>query len=231
MKNLHLADSLCFDFQKLGQTPYSTSLFLVKDAENLKHLDLDPEETPYVGHRGYGQYHTGYTLECSRMASSISIYSALLAFGIDGYQQLLAQFVEVNIAFRKALMLELPEAAIVNPNNPGIITLFRIYPEGKSHYAQEIDGGCTRLEVEGTNRLNELLFERLGRQRDRIFFGDTKKHQLVSTVDNHTIPLYAAKLFVISTYTQTEHIDEIVGYLKSAVAEVYKTNHLVTIGG
>ncbi len=231
MKNLHLADSLCFDFQKLGQTPYSTSLFLVKDAENLKYLDLDPEETPYVGHRGYGQYHTGYTLECSRMASSISIYSALLAFGVDGYQRLLAQFVEVNIAFRKALMLEIPEATIVNPNNPGIITLFRIYPEGISHYAQEINGERTRLEVEQTNRLNERLFERLGRHRDRIFFGDTKKHLLVSTADHHTIPLYASKLFVISPYTQTEHIDEIVSYLKSIIAEVYTTNHLVAIGG
>ena len=35
MEHLHLADSLCFDFQKLGQTPYVTSLFLVEDAADL----------------------------------------------------------------------------------------------------------------------------------------------------------------------------------------------------
>ncbi len=231
LKNLYLADSLCFDFQKLGQTPYTTSLFLVKDAESLKTLDLDPDETPYVGYRGYGEYHTGYTLECSRMASSISIYSALLAFGIEGYQRLLAQFVEVNLAFRKALEQQIPEATIVNPTNPGMITLFRIYPNGTSQYAQEVNGECTRLDIELTNSLNELLFEALGQQRDRILFGDTKKHLLVPTVEHHTVPLYAAKLFVISPYTRTEHIDEIVSYLKSVITKVYEATHSIAIGG
>jgi L-2,4-diaminobutyrate decarboxylase len=231
MKNLYLADTLCFDFQKLGQTPYTTSLFLVKDANSLKHLDLDPDETPYVGHRGYGEYHTGYTLECSRMASSISIYSALLAFGVEGYQRLLAQLVEVNLAFRKALKQQIPEATIVNPNNPGMITLFRIYPQGVSQYAQEINSESTSLEIELANSLNELLFESLGRQRDQILFGDTKKHLMVSTTDLHRVPLYAAKLFVISPYTRTEHIEEIVSHLKISIAEVYEATHTITIGG
>ncbi|MFP3326311.1 aspartate aminotransferase family protein, partial [Planococcus sp. SIMBA_160] len=72
-QHLSLADTMCFDFQKLGQTPYTSSLFLVKNAADLKRLDLEEQETPYVGHRGYGEYHTGYTLECSRMGSSISM--------------------------------------------------------------------------------------------------------------------------------------------------------------
>lgn len=231
LKNLHLADSLCFDFQKLGQTPYTTSLFLVKDGESLKCLDLDADETPYVGHRGYGEYHTGYTLECSRMASSISIYSALLAFGVEGYQRLLGQFVDVNLAFRKALKQQIPEAIIVNPNNPGMITLFRIYPNGSSLYEKEVNGECTRLEIELTNSLNELLFEALGRKRDQFLFGDTKKHLLVSTVEQHKVPLYAAKLFVISPYTRIEHIHEIVSHLKSVITEVYEATHSIAIGG
>lgn len=64
MQMLSLADSLCFDFQKLGQAPYVSSLFLLKNAADLKLMDLEAEDTPYVGHRGYGEYHTGYTLEC-----------------------------------------------------------------------------------------------------------------------------------------------------------------------
>ncbi len=92
---------MCFDFQKLGQAPYVSSLFLLKNAADLKLMDLDAEDTPYVGHRGYGEYHTGYTLECSRMASSISMYSLLLSFGTEGYQRLLGQFLEVNRVFRE----------------------------------------------------------------------------------------------------------------------------------
>lgn len=223
MRHLHLADSLCFDFQKLGQTPYLTSLFLLKEAADLTLMDLHPDETPYVGHRGYGQYHTGYTLECSRMASSISIYSALLAFGIQGYQQLLAQFVEVNLAFREALRREIPEAVIVNADNPGIITLFRLYPEGSSRFQDEISGACTLNEIEHTNKFNEILFEILGDQRDRIFFGDTKKHLLVPTKEGSSTALYATKIFVISPYTEVKHVPEIVQYLKTFVSQVYET--------
>ena len=64
------------------------------------------------------------------MASSISMYSALMAFGYEGYQKLLAQFLEVNLHFREQLSRQIPEADIVNPDNCGMSTLFRIYPEG-----------------------------------------------------------------------------------------------------
>jgi L-2,4-diaminobutyrate decarboxylase len=222
MKHLHHADSLCFDFQKLGQTPYLTSLFLVKDAADLRLVDLDPEETPYVGHRGYGQYHTGYTLECSRMASSISIYSALLAFGVEGYQKLLAQFIEVNLAFREALVQQIPQVEIVNPDNPGIVTLFRIYPDRESGFQAELSGRCTLRDIQRNNRFNERLFEVLGNGRDRIFFGDTKKHLMVPTRDGGLTPLYATKIFVISPYTETQHVPEIVHYLKTYIEQVYE---------
>ncbi|MEK3882625.1 pyridoxal-dependent decarboxylase [Paenibacillus sp. PL2-23] len=222
MRHLHLADSLCFDFQKLGQTPYSTSLFLVKRASDLKLVDLEPDETPYVGHRGYGDYHTSYTLECSRMGSSISILSALLAFGAEGYQRLLAQFVEINLAFRRRLSEELPEAVIVNPDNPGIITLFRIYSDRKNGFAAECRGQRTKAQIQCENRLNDMLFETLGRARGEMFFGDTKKHLYVRTADGAgDIALYAAKLFVISPYTQLSDVQAIVGFLKQKIEETY----------
>lgn len=229
MLNLCLADSLCFDFQKLGQTPYLTSLYLVKDAADLQLLELQPEETPYVGHRGYGEYHTGYTLECSRMASSISIYSALLAFGVKGYQRLLAQFVEVNHSFREVLVQEIPGLEIVNPDNPGIITLFRIYPQQSHGYKAEISGECTLDEINECNKLNEELFEILGQHRDRIFFGDTKKHIIVQTKDGFVVPLYASKIFVISPYTEVIHVQEIVKYLKDKVSQAYDNIKELTI--
>ena len=221
IKHLRLADSLCFDFQKLGQTPYVTSLFLVKDAADLLLLDLEPEETPYVGYRGYGQYHTSYTLECSRMGSSISMYSALLAFGIEGYQRLLAQFIEVNHAIRKAISEEIPEIEVVNPGNPGIITLFRLYPEGSAFW-KELSGVCTSDEIRMTNEWNDRLFEALGKDRDKLFFGDTKKHLIVPTWDGTSVALYAAKVFIISPYTELADVEHIVSYLKHKVQDVYQ---------
>jgi L-2,4-diaminobutyrate decarboxylase len=223
MKHLHLADSMCFDFQKLGQTPYVTSLFLVKDSSDLRLVDLHPDETPYVGHRGYGQYHTGYTLECSRMASSISIYSALQAFGREGYQKLIGQFVSVNHALRRAISKEIPELSIVNPDNPGIITLLRLYENRENGFADELEGRVSSSTIERNNVLNEQLFELLGNNRDRMFFGDTKKHLLVPTSDGKQLPLYACKVFIISPYTQLEHVPAIIDYLKEHVDLIYKT--------
>lgn len=199
MAKLRFADSLCFDFHKLEQNPCSSSLLLVKDAKDLQLIDLAPQETP---------------------SSSFGIYSELLSFGIEGYQQKLGQLVEVNIAFRKALKMNIPEAVIVNRFNPGNITLFRIYPGGVSRFAEELNGECTKDEVERTNLLNEKLFERLGRRRERMLLDHTKKHLSVLTADLHTMPLYAAKLSVISPDTRKEHVDEVVLHLKEIIDDV-----------
>ena len=222
MRHLHLADSMCFDFQKLGQTPYVSSLFLVKNANDFGLLELAEEETPYVGHRGYGDYHTGYTLECTRMASSISMYSALLTFGIEGYQRLFGQFLEVSYEFRKQLVAKIPEADIVNPDNHVISTVFRIYPPQAPRFQDEVKGNCSIHDIEQTNFLNERLFEKLGQQRDQMFFGDTKKHLIVNTLEDQSIPLYVSKFFVISPHTKPALVTEVVDYLKACVTEVYE---------
>jgi glutamate/tyrosine decarboxylase-like PLP-dependent enzyme len=222
MRHLHLADSMCFDFQKLGQTPYVSSLFLVKNANDFGLLELGEDETPYVGHRGYGDYHTGYTLECTRMASSISMYSALLAFGIEGYQRLFGQFLEVSYEFRKQLVAKIPEVDIVNPDNYAISTVFRIYPPQAPRFQDEVKGTCSIRDIEQTNLLNERLFEKLGQQRDQMFFGDTKKHLIVNTLEDQSIPLYVSKFFVISPHTKPELVTEVVDYLKACVTEVYE---------
>lgn len=101
----------------------------MRDRTALQAVDLDPDETPYVGNRGFGSYHTSYTLECSRMGSSIPIYASLLAFGIKGYQELLANYIRVNTAFRRKLTDAFPNAAVTNEISP--VTTFRFYP-GKS---------------------------------------------------------------------------------------------------
>lgn len=222
MRHLHLADSMCFDFQKLGQTPYVSSLFLVKNANDFGLLELGEDETPYVGHRGYGEYHTGYTLECTRTASSISMYSALLSFGIEGYQRLFGQFLEVSYEFRKQLVAKIPEVDIVNPDNYAISTVFRIYPPTAPRFEDEVKGNCSFNDIEKTNMLNERLFEKLGQQRDQMFFGDTKKHLIVNTLEDKSIPLYVSKFFVISPHTKPELVTEVVDYLKACVTEVYE---------
>jgi L-2,4-diaminobutyrate decarboxylase len=228
MQYIALADSLCFDFQKLGQTPYLTSLFLVKKGSDLGLLDLQEFETPYVGNRGYGSYHTSYTLECSRMASSIAIYAALLAFGVEGYQQILANYVRVNLAFREKLTQRFPNVSITNDENPGPVTAFRFYPNGQPEWSKEQKGLVSRAQIEATNEWNKTLFEKLGERRDEMFFGDTTRQCLVHTSDSmERCPIAAIKLFSISPYTTVEQLDDVVEFLEKTLelnSKVYALN-------
>lgn len=224
MQYLSLADSLCFDFQKLGQTPYLTSLFLVKDGSALGLLDLEDFDTPYVGNRGYGSYHTGYTLECSRMGSSIAIYAALVAFGKTGYQKILANYVRVNLAFRQQLAQKLSSVDVVNETNIGPITAFRLYPN--EYNWRDEQAGCYKVsEIEMINTLNSSLFEVLGKHRDDVFFGDTTRICTVDASDStNRIPVGVAKFFSISPYTDVKHIPAIIDSLKHSIKELEETN-------
>ncbi|MBA2871563.1 glutamate/tyrosine decarboxylase-like PLP-dependent enzyme [Anoxybacillus calidus] len=211
-KDVHLADSMVFDFHKLGQTPYITSLFLIKDKMNLQYVDLDPTETPYVGNRGYGSYHTSYTLECSRMGSAIPIYASLLAFGIKGYQQLLANYIRVNLEFRKKLMQAFPNVAVTNNVSP--VTTFRFYPE-KVTWEEEVNGKATYEEIEAVNKYNDNFAELIGLHRDMIYFGSTKKQRLVEARNTNTrVPIYAHKFYTVSPYTTVQDVERYIDFLK-----------------
>ncbi len=91
---------------------------------------------------------------------------------------------------------------------------------GSPRFADEIEGTCSAREIERSNQLNERLFEKLGERRDRMFFGDTKKHLLVGSSEGREIPLYVSKFFVISPHTRPEHVHEVVQYLKECITEV-----------
>ncbi|MEH6943838.1 pyridoxal phosphate-dependent decarboxylase family protein [Bacillus sp. JJ722] len=223
-RHINLADSMVFDFHKLGQTPYITSLFLLKNKEVLKYVDLDATETPYVGNRGYGSYHTSYTLECTRMGSSIAIYTSLLAFGVEGYQHMLANYLLVNNAFRKALKREFSNVEVTNGVSP--VTTFRFYPE-QGRWCDELAGNLDSKEVTEINQYNEDYAELIGLERDIIFFGNTKKQRLIPVKDsNKRLPVYVHKFYTTNPYSTIEEVDRYISFLKEHM-EVYSKSHIL----
>lgn len=216
MQYMSLADSVCFDFHKLGQTPYASSILIVKNHTDLQLMDIEQDDTPYLGNRSYGSYHTGYTLECSRAGSAIPMYINLLAFGIEGYQKLIANYIRVNLLFREKLREALPQVAITNDFTYGPITTFRYYlnGDGQENWEKERMGLATKEEIEDTNRLNIELFNYLGKNRDQVFFGDTTRSCVVDVLNSSDRnPISTLKFSSISPYTTVECIDEIVSFL------------------
>ncbi|AJA23170.1 TPA: pyridoxal phosphate-dependent decarboxylase family protein [Bacillus thuringiensis] len=228
MQYMSLADSVCFDFHKLGQTPYTSSILIVKNHTDLQLMDIEQDDTPYLGNRSYGSYHTGYTLECSRAGSAIPMYINLLAFGIEGYQKLLANYIHVNLLFREKLGKALPQVAITNDFTYGPITTFRFYMngDGQENWEKERIGLATKEEIEDTNRLNIELFNYLGENRDQVFFGDTTRSCVVDVINSYDRnPISTLKFFSISPYTTVECIDEIVEFLYKHISIATKQIH------
>ncbi|PFJ88775.1 aspartate aminotransferase family protein [Bacillus cereus] len=228
MQYMSLADSVCFDFHKLGQTPYASSILIVKNHTDLQLMDIEQDDTPYLGNRSYGSYHTGYTLECSRAGSAIPMYINLLAFGIEGYQKLLANYIRVNLLFREKLRTALPQVAITNDFTYGPITTFRFYlnGDGQENWEKERIGLATKEEIEDTNRLNIELFNYLGKNRDQVFFGDTTRSCVVDVINSYDRnPISTLKFFSISPYTTVECIDEIVEFLYKHISIATKQIH------
>lgn len=225
-KHIHIADSMVFDSHKLGQTPYATSLFLLKDKHNLQYVDLDPDETPYLGNRGFGSYHTSYTLECSRAGSAIPILASLTNLGVEGYQRILANYLKVNIEFRKALKEAFPNVAITNHVSP--VTTFRFYNTETEEldWNKELYGHATKQQIEETNAYNSEIAELLGVHRDEVYFGSTSKQCLVKPSDDQTeLPVYVHKFFSISPYTTLDEIPMYIDFLKKHQVTKVLTHH------
>lgn len=228
MQYMALADSVCFDFHKLGQTPYASSILIVKNHTDLQLMDIEQDDTPYLGNRSYGSYHTGYTLECSRSGSAIPMYINLLAFGIEGYQKILANYIRVNLLFREKLRKALPQVAITNDFTYGPITTFRFYlnGDGQENWEKERIGLATKEEIEDTNRLNIELFNYLGKNRDQIFLGDTTRSCVVDAINScDRNPISTLKFFSISPYTTVECLDEVVAFLYEHISIATKQIH------
>jgi glutamate/tyrosine decarboxylase-like PLP-dependent enzyme len=67
ISTLHQADSIGVDFHKTGFAPYISSLFLVKNRDDLNLISRSPEQMPYLYH--FGEQRPGvFTLETSRPA-------------------------------------------------------------------------------------------------------------------------------------------------------------------
>lgn len=93
----HLADAIGIDFHKGGFSPYTSSLFLIKQRLDLYNLSIDNVDVEKIE-----PYH--YTFNNSRMATKIvSVWNILQSVGIKGFQSYVANMLTVTNIFAKIL--------------------------------------------------------------------------------------------------------------------------------
>jgi L-2,4-diaminobutyrate decarboxylase len=217
MDALHLADTLGVDFHKSGFTPYISSAILTRDRRDFERLLRNREDMPYLFNSG--ECHPGlYTLETSRAAGGpMAALASMLLLGRHGFQVLLGHAVEMAEAFREQVSSR-PELAVLNDENFGPVTLFRVYPDGVDtfgikHRERTDTGFCDQVRY--FNQLNERIYHRLRRQAlsgDGVAVGLTRCYRSTDQGE----PILSLKSYVLSPFAEPSQMDAVVQHVLAA---------------
>lgn len=221
LRGLHLADSIGLDFHKTGYGPIASSLFLCKDHADLQLISRDPALMPYLFQ--FGSHRPGiYTLETSRAGSAVlAALANLKLLGKEGYRVLLGHIVTMAEVLR-AKLERATYARVVNDANHGMVTLFRVYPEGidaNRAYHEETTQPDKAAQLLVHNAYNRRVFEALRRQVERgegMNLGMTDQYR----VTPFGTPITALKSFVMSPFVDEAAMDYLLACVERAQAEV-----------
>ena len=170
-RELRFADSFTIDFQKWGYVPYTSSLVMIRNRNDLQALEHDAEYFSYFDKDIEGQTHLHATIECSRGAAGLfGAYAALHYLGIEGYQRLVANTLQNANYFRYRLG-GVPGVMLLATPNQGPSVGFRMYdpglvsdPEAEFDYEyHRHDAPAWRERVERNNRHHREIFLRRGK--------------------------------------------------------------------
>lgn len=141
IENIKYADSFGVDFHKTGYVNYISSMIIIKNRKDIELLKKRKEKTTPLFHDDLA-YNPGiYTLETTRSAANIlATWISFKSIGIEGYQLLLGNAMEVGNYFRSLFEGKIKKG---------------IYIINRDYYGPDIFLGYTEDKKE--NRYNELI--------------------------------------------------------------------------
>jgi L-2,4-diaminobutyrate decarboxylase len=162
LKDIHYADAVGIDFHKVGWAPYVSSCFLYKNADEFETLHRWGGDSYLQVRTPYNPMY--YTLEVSRTASgSLAGWATLKYFGMEGMQAILGGILETKYYLYDLLKTH-SELVCVNPDDSGLITLFRVYPKGikaTEQYDKELKQADSRADLIKHNKLTRAVGDKL----------------------------------------------------------------------
>lgn len=205
MKYLHMADTIGIDFHKTGFCPYSSSLLLVKNKQDIATLLRNPEQMPYL-FQGVGSHHPGmFTLETSRPGGPVlSAYANLELFGKKGMRVLIGHLAEMAELFREHLE-SYEFTTVVNDGNFGFVTLFRVYPNGVDTWTQH------EAECKNPAKKDELLFHNEYNRKIYLYMQEQSMRGLgvqISMTSCYRKTQYGEPIAALKSYIMSPFIDE-----------------------
>ncbi|HEX4532851.1 MAG TPA: pyridoxal-dependent decarboxylase, partial [Rhizomicrobium sp.] len=156
------ADAVGIDFHKTGWSPYSSSFFAYKNADEFEGLLRRPGSAYLQPRSPYNPL--DYTLEVSRSATgAMAGWASLKFFGYEGFQSVLGGILE-NKAYLRHLLDADDEAVCANCDDYGLVTLMRVYAKGTNgdaQYQRELKEPAARDELVRNNHLTQAIGDKL----------------------------------------------------------------------
>lgn len=205
MSRLALADSVGLDFHKTGFAPYISSLFLVRDQADLQRLVRGRADMPYLFQTG--ERHPGlFTLETSRSGTGVlAALASLLLLGKVGLRVLMGHMVEMAELLRELLEGH-RMTTVLNGDNFGTVTLFRVYPDGVDTWTvkdRERTDPAAREELVAYNDYNRRIFHYLYREAMK------GQGVLISMTECYRPTDYGEPIVALKAYILSPFIDEV----------------------
>lgn len=219
IRHLALADSIGVDFHKTGFAPYVSSAFVLQNTDDLGLLWRNSADTPYVFQSG--ERHPGkFTLETTRSGCGpMAALANLRLLGKQGLRALLGHLVTVAEELREQLEGH-AATTVLNGDNFGPVTLFRVYPEGVDTFSiseQEKTDGRFRDSLLAHNDYNRRIFELV--QQDAV----QGEGVVLSMTDcyrrtDYGEPIVALKSYITSPFSSEQHVGVVLQSLWKARA-------------
>ena len=211
ISKLYRADSIGLDFHKTGFAPYTSSLFLVRNRDDMQLLVRGREQMPYLFQSG--ERHPGvYTLETSRGGSGVlAAYANLQLFGLSGLRVLVGHLVEMAEALREHLEGHV-STTVLNDAGVGTVTVFRVYPDGVDTWAikdRERTDPAARDELLRHNEYNRQLYRYL---YDRAMRGEGVHISMTGNYrqTDYGEPTVGLKSFILSPFIDEQDVEQLV---------------------
>ena len=233
IKGIFYADAFGVDFHKTGFSPYISSAFVYKNAEEFESL-LSRGQSAYLQPRSpYNPLN--YTLEVSRASTgSMAGWATLKFFGHEGFQSVLGGILE-NKVYLKNQIEKRKEMVCVNPSDYGLVTLLRIYPKGVDAQAQfdlELRNPVYREDLIKHNKMTHAIGDKLFEwfRSGKKINGQCTPYLSFSTgfrateynrnLKDSDAMIYAIKMFPMNVYVTPEVMDHVLECIIAARDEV-----------
>src|SRR5688500_3406765 len=159
-----------------------------------------------------------YTLETTRSgAGPLAALANLLLLGKEGLRTLLGHAVEMAEVLREMIESH-PDLTVLNGDNVGPVTLFRVYPHGVDTFTvkdQEYQDQSFRPKLIEYNDYNRRIFQRV--QAEAL----AGRGVAISLTDNYREsasgePIVALKSYVLSPFTDAERMHSVIEHVLAA---------------